>query len=193
MIIPAWTTKWKTPIWVTNSICKSWQSSAVALNCGDASVLDAKVRPATVADTEALLVIESRCFTSDKISPRQMRYLLSRGVALNTVAELDGKPVAYTVCLVPGQQRPARLYSIAVMPECQGRGLSTLLLTSLIEQLRQRGCQRLRLEVRASPSPARTLYQKFGFTLLKKLPAYYEDGEDGLRLQLNLLNGTEQS
>ena len=156
-------------------------------------MLDAKVRPATVADTEALLVIESRCFTSDKISPRQMRYLLSRGVALNTVAELDGKPVAYTVCLVPGQQRPARLYSIAVMPECQGRGLSTLLLTSLIEQLRQRGLQRLRLEVRASPSPARTLYQKFGFTLLKKLPAYYEDGEDGLRLQLNLLNGTEES
>jgi len=47
--------------------------------------------------------------------------------------------------------------------------------------------------VRASPSPARTLYEKFGFTLLKKLPAYYEDGEDGLRLQLNLLNGTEQS
>jgi ribosomal protein S18 acetylase RimI-like enzyme len=112
-----------------------------------------------------------------------MRYLLSRARALNLVVDSPEGIIAYCCCLTPMLPRPARLYSLAVVPEARGRGYAGALLDSLFIRLRERGYLRLRLEVRAGDTGAQALYRRFGFRALRRVYAYYEDGEDALRME----------
>ncbi|MDP5053320.1 MAG: GNAT family N-acetyltransferase [Congregibacter sp.] len=146
-----------------------------------------RLREAVAADIPALQDIEHQCFVTDRIKPRQMRYLLSKAKALNLVAETSGEVLAYSCCLTPAaMNRPARLYSLAVRPEQQGQGLARALLRRLVKLLRVRGYERLRLEVRATDERTLALYQRLGFRTLRRIDNYYEDGETALRLELKL-------
>jgi len=57
----------------------------------------------------------------------------------------------------------AHILSIAVHPECQGRGLGRELLRRGLDYLEQRGARRVRLEVRPDNAAALRLYESFGF------------------------------
>ncbi len=74
------------------------------------------------------------------------------------------------------------IMTIAVHPQHRRRGLGTLLLLDLFEQARERGVQRLTLEVRVSNVAAQRLYEAFGFHLEGRRLHYYGDGEDALIL-----------
>ena len=50
------------------------------------------------------------------------------------------------------------------------------------EDAARRGTERLNLVVRVRNGAARAFYEKYGFRRLRTLPAYYEDGEDGLAM-----------
>ncbi|MFT4766919.1 MAG: ribosomal-protein-alanine N-acetyltransferase [Glaciecola sp.] len=146
-----------------------------------------QLREAVPADAPALLRIEEQCFVTDRIKPRQMRYLLTRARALNLVADSDARAVAYLSCLTPVRtDRPARLYSLAVAPDFRRRGLAFALLERLVDDLCERGYRRLRLEVRVGDRRTQALYQRFGFRELSRIEAYYEDGEAALRMGTTL-------
>lgn len=74
----------------------------------------------------------------------------------------------------------AELLNIVIAAPQQGQGLGQVLLSGVLQQLRQQGCQRILLEVRASNTPARRLYQRCGFreTGLRK---HYYPAEHGQR------------
>ena len=74
----------------------------------------------------------------------------------------------------------AELLNIVIAAPQQGRGLGRRLLTGLMQDLKQQGCQRLFLEVRASNTPARALYQRCGFRESGLRKNYYP-GLDGQR------------
>lgn len=152
---------------------------------------DVIIRPAILADAEVILDIENQCFITDKISRRQIKYLLSKARAINFVAEQNGQVVAYCICLLRPHPSPARLYSIAVAPAWQGRGLAKQLITTLFSHLVNIGCQRCRLEVRESQLHAQTLYRQLGFIGIKNLPYYYADGAAGLSMEASLLDQSE--
>ena len=142
-----------------------------------------RLREATPEDAPRLLEVEQRSFPSDRIKPRQMRYLLTRARATVLVAEVSSGEVAgYAMVLTPATPRPARLYSIAVDPDYRGSGLARTLLDACLAEIRERGYRRMVLEVRANDAPVRAFYQRAGFAPLSKLPAYYADGADGLRM-----------
>lgn len=143
-------------------------------------------RRAGVQDLEALLDIETCCFSSDRISRRQMRYLLTRAQGRLWVATYPTQVVGYALCLTPKLPRAARLYSLAVLPEWQGYGIATSLLVALFEQLVESGYERCSLEVRLSQMATQHLYQSLGFVPGEVLPSYYQDGEDGLRMRAQL-------
>ena len=147
------------------------------------------IRQARETDLEQLLLIENNCFSSDKINRRQMCYLLSRAKAEMFVAAdvsdvVVGYGVIFTPQLNPQQFRSARLYSLAVCSKFRGRGLANQLLTELLLVVQQKGYRVCTLEVRKSDKATQLLYQRFGFKPVRSLPAYYDDGEDGLRMQL---------
>ena len=141
---------------------------------------------ATLSDKHGLLTIEARRFSTDKISPRQMHYLLSQAKATTHLARVGEQVVGYGMCLLPALPRPARLYSLAVLPDWRGQQLARRLSQSLLAELHCLGYSRCRLEVRRGQTAVQNFYLSMGFGLLDELPAYYHDREDGLRMELVL-------
>ena len=58
----------------------------------------------------------------------------------------------------------AHVCNVAVHPDFRRRGIAEALVTGLVEELKNNGSHCLTLEVRASNTPARSLYEKMGFS-----------------------------
>ena len=65
-------------------------------------------------------------------------------------------------CKVAAQVH-ARVLSLAVLPDHQGRGLGRWLFEAGLQRLEAHGCERIRLEVRPDNAPARRIYEASGF------------------------------
>jgi [ribosomal protein S18]-alanine N-acetyltransferase len=72
----------------------------------------------------------------------------------------------------------ADVLTVAVMPERQGRGHGTRLVSALLDAAAARGVDAVTLEVRASDEGAQRLYRRAGFVDAGVRPGYYQDGED---------------
>ncbi len=138
---------------------------------------------AKISDLNDLIFIENTCFKTDKISQRQMRYMLSKAKAFVLLAKIKSITVAYCICFIPALPRPARLYSLAVLTEYRNQGIANLLIKKIIQKLQSLGYTSCNLEVRNKDTLTKSLYTKFGFKVIQFLPNYYEDGEDGIRMK----------
>jgi [ribosomal protein S18]-alanine N-acetyltransferase len=67
---------------------------------------------------------------------------------------------------MPGADVPARVVSVAVDPEWQGRGVGRGLMEAALRRLHEVGVARVRLEVRPENTPARRLYASMGFEVI---------------------------
>lgn len=152
----------------------------------------AGIRRATDADADAIVEIEVESFDSPEelFTRRQIRRLIANPRAQVLVAEIDGRVVGWSVGLVR-QHRSAksgRLYAIAVRRSARGRQVGRSLAMEVQSAFASAGVARMYLEVRATNEPAIHLYRSLGFTLIKRLPAYYGldasgRGIDGLRFR----------
>lgn len=147
-----------------------------------------QLHKADIANLETLMALENACFDSERISPRQMRYLLTKAKACTWLLSVDGVAAAYAMYLLPTLPRPARLYSLAVSPKHQGQGLALKLLSTTRNSLAELGYPSMRLEVDVTNTKAVALYRQFGFKVTKTLPQYYENGHDGVQMALTLCN-----
>ena len=125
--------------------------------------------------------LEKRCF-SDPWSENSIRSELTGRLSLWVVA-LDGDTVAGYI----GSQSvlgESDMMNVAVAPEYRRRGIAQALILELIRRLSQQGNRSLMLEVRASNTPAITLYHKLGFAQVGRRPNYYRNPkEDALILR----------
>ena len=78
-----------------------------------------------------------------------------------------------------------RILIIVLSMEYQGKGLGKKLLSTIIKESRNHGVKKVTLEVRKD-SDAINFYRKFGFTGVDVLPCYYQDGCDGIVMELQL-------
>lgn len=146
------------------------------------------LRDATLADLPALLALEAM-FVSDRLSARQYRWHLRNANARLRVATAAGVLLGSSLVLFRRGARLARLYSLAITPALRGRGVGRRLLADAERGARARGCERLRLEVRADNAAAIALYQAAGYRRIAHVPAYYEDGAAGDRYEKLLSAG----
>ncbi|MBS7651324.1 ribosomal protein S18-alanine N-acetyltransferase [Candidatus Bathyarchaeota archaeon] len=100
------------------------------------------------------------------------------------VAELDGQTVGYLVASVSG--RRAHIISLAVDEKFRRRHVGSILLQTLIDNLKANGVEEILLEVRLDNIAARRLYEKFGFEATGNLRGYYEDGRDAALYRLRI-------
>ena len=144
------------------------------------------IRPATVQDLDDLVRLEECLFPLDSFSRSQLRHLLTRAHATTLVVAEQGQVCGSAVVAWRRNSRVGRLFSIAVAPPRQGRGLGSQLLAACEEEARRRDCRQLRLEVRADNAQAIGLYEGRGYRVLKTVPGYYPDGTDGVRMAKDL-------
>ncbi|UTF59216.1 GNAT family N-acetyltransferase/peptidase C39 family protein [Gilvimarinus sp. DA14] len=142
------------------------------------------LRRAQRSDLDQLVALESRCFTSDKISRRSFRQFLESD--LNQVLVAGEIPVAYLLLLFRRGTSMARIYSLAVDESHRGQGLARRLLQAAEQNALERRILFLRLEVATTNHAAIALYQAMGYHPIKRLSGYYQDGSDGLRLEKRL-------
>jgi ribosomal-protein-alanine acetyltransferase len=145
------------------------------------------IRTATLNDVGPLVAIEDRCFTTDRLSRRSFRYLLTKGNATTLVAEEQGSLRGYAMVLFNTGTSLARLYSLAVDPDYQGHGLGRHLLDAAENAALEHECIAMRLEIRRDNTGAIALYKSCGYRKFGEHPDYYEDHMDALRFEKSLV------
>ena len=139
------------------------------------------IRRAIAADLDALVSIENRAFSADRISRRSMRRLLASPSAFVLVLEENRAITGYALLLTRKGGRAGRLYSIAVDPHHTGRGTGSRLLKAVEDHAGNAGLKRITLEVREDNAAATMLYERSGYRQFGRHENYYADGAAALR------------
>jgi ribosomal-protein-alanine acetyltransferase len=144
-----------------------------------------RIRPAEHRDLAAMALIESRSF-SNPWHPQTFRSLISRDRALVLVAEdPEAGVVGYAVSWWVLDQ--AELANIAVGEEHRGRRIGLDLLDRTLDEMRERGVERIFLEVRMSNEGAHRLYLARGFTQVAVRSDYYRNPREDARILVKRL------
>lgn len=124
------------------------------------------------------------------MTPKEMAEILlaaaptARGWSEAEVRDLCAKEQVLTVTqpggfallqIVPPE---AEVLTIAVLPEEQGRGIGTALLTTALGKARVRGATSVYLDVSEANLAARGLYAKLGFAEAGRRKGYYRNAND---------------
>ncbi|MBB3214531.1 ribosomal protein S18 acetylase RimI-like enzyme [Herbaspirillum sp. Sphag1AN] len=144
------------------------------------------IRAAVAGDIAALLEIENRSFSGDRISARSFRHLLARGHAATLLDDHDGQLRGYVTLLFRKNLSLARIYSIATHPDHLGHGVAAGLLLAAEQTALMHNCVSMRLEIRKDNQASLRLFQSRGYRIFGDYPAYYDDGMDGFRLEKSL-------
>lgn len=138
-------------------------------------------------DLNSVMEINSECLP-ENYSSFFYKDLHRRFPRTFLVAEADGAPQGYVMCRIERglsklkSLRPVRLchvVSIAVREDYRRRGIATkLMLTAMLNGNEEYNATECYLEVRVSNEPAINLYEKLGFSKVKRNFGYYMDGED---------------
>lgn len=142
-----------------------------------------RIRRAVAADLDALVTLEQRSFSHDRLSRAQYRRHLDSDSALVLVANGARYLCGSAVLFFRRGTRVARLYSLATAPEARGRGLGTVLLAAAEQAAHRHHCRCLRLEVRTDNAAAIRLYECHGYVRTGRRAGYYEDGSDAWRYE----------
>lgn len=138
-----------------------------------------RVDPMALDDLAAVQEIERLSFSTPWPAYALEQELTGNRLARYVVARAGEAIVAFAgVWLMVDD---AHITTFSVHPEWRRRGVGQQLLLGVIDLAREIGARRLTLEVRATNEAAQRLYERFGFDVVGRRPAYYGDnGEDAL-------------
>src|SRR3990167_9152868 len=135
-------------------------------------------------DIDALLKLEKACFKSDQLSRPQLRYLINQAKSTDIfIVKKKSSIIAYAIILFRKNSTIARLYSIAVDPNCQRSGIARLIYQHIERFITKQYCTEVRLEVRRDNHRAIRFYQRNGYLKFDEYKKYYGDGQDALRMR----------
>lgn len=138
-----------------------------------------EIRPAERADLLEIYRIERDVFPQPWPYAAFERFLDEPGFL---VAVVDDGIVGYVIADVVTEhgRRLGHVKDLAVHPAHRRGGIGSTLLRRALGHLRASGVGTAKLEVRESNGPARSLYRRAGFRPGRRIPGYYEDGEDAI-------------
>jgi ribosomal-protein-alanine N-acetyltransferase len=142
----------------------------------------ATIRPAGLADLQAVLGLDQVCFGSEAWSPASWADEFGRiGQDRVILVADEGSVVGYAVLLVPPvAEDPVELLRIAVAPAERRTGIGGRLLRAALASAAGR---KMLLEVAESNKNASALYAGVGFVQISRRHGYYPGGEDALIMQ----------
>ncbi len=146
-------------------------------------------RPAEGHDLDALLAIEARCFTSDRLTRRRFQHWLKAKNCVFLVCQDADGLVGYGLVLLHKGTRLSRLYSLAVHPRARGQGVAKQVIQNVETATSDRGRLYMRLEVAKTNLAAIAVYEAVGYRVFDEYSDYYEDHSDALRMQKRIRLG----
>jgi len=154
---------------------------------GPAPAVAPQIRPATVADLGPLVRLENASFDTDRLTRRQLRYMLTRARAVTLVMPgADGGLAGYALALLSRGTSVARLYSIAVAREARTRGVGRALVAAAEVAVWEADRAYMRLEIRRDNLASQALFEGLGYRRFGVLSDYYEDHMEALRYEKTL-------
>jgi len=131
-----------------------------------------------------LFAIESHSFGEDSYRKEFFHRLCIDNRDLLLVARTGNCLLGYV--MGEWHQGAAEVISLAVRPEFRGHGLGRKLLQRLLARIARARVSRVFLMVRANNQVALNLYRSLGFRRLRRVETYYSDGQDAIRMRLDL-------
>ena len=148
------------------------------------------IRAARPQDAEAIAEIEQLSFlhAGERFGPRKVQQILRNPRYFSDVVEVEGKIAGWCVSFLWKRSRTpwGRIYGLAVSPHFQGRKFGQLLLTNVIDRLREKEIKTIVLEVRRDNVAAIKLYKKFGFVPWRLIENFYGPGIPASRMILDV-------
>ncbi|MCL9812833.1 ribosomal protein S18-alanine N-acetyltransferase [Natranaeroarchaeum aerophilus] len=151
---------------------------------------DIRIRQAERADLLAVYRIEKASFASPwpfeaferQLSDPGFLVAVEEGGGENGGGVDTANVIGFVVAdLVPNHGQPlGHIKDLAVHPEFRGEGVGTTLLRHGLKSLQEQSVSSVKLEVREENDGAQRLYSRFGFQPLRRVPRYYDDGEDAI-------------
>jgi ribosomal-protein-alanine N-acetyltransferase len=121
----------------------------------------ARIRPARPTDHDAIIATDTAAFAPPwQMSGPVLRTAFAQAGWL-TVAEVDDVIVGYQ--LSTPSPEGAHLARLAVLPDCQGRGIGAGLVVDLIAHYVERGARVLTVNTQDTNAASLAVYQRFGF------------------------------
>lgn len=168
------------------------------------------IRPAAVADAQAIAALEAVLFGAEGWSSAQVAeeltgfgrrgWVVETAQAASCVGEADWphlhrspaphSVVAYVITRTVGEV--SDLQRIGVAPSRQRAGLAAALLAEARHHVREEGAERILLEVAEDNAAARAFYARAGFVEIDRRPRYYRQEVAALVLELVLARGLEE-
>ncbi|EQB68415.1 MAG: ribosomal protein S18-alanine N-acetyltransferase [Cuniculiplasma sp.] len=139
-----------------------------------------KIDRITDDDLRKLVRLEERAFTVGPYSADMLRYALSESGDMAFKVEDEEEIIAY-IMACPVSDSSLDIESVAVDPEYRGKGLAKALFQHIEDIAKQRGYEKIVLEVREHNREAIGLYEKLGFKKTEFLNNYYSEKLNGSR------------
>ena len=128
-----------------------------------------ELRPIRPEDIAQIAVIERLCFPDPWSEGALRLFLCEDGYAV--VLCQDARVMAYGGLLWSVDE--GQIINIAVSPDSRRMGYGRRVMEALIEEAARRGCAQMSLEVRASNTPAISLYEQLGFETAGRRKNFY--------------------
>jgi len=144
------------------------------------------IREATEADLEQVLAIERQSFPRPWSESLLKRFLKQ---ATLLVCEEQGQVIGFLIGELdpPGHTGPlGHVVDLAVAPAHRRMGVGTRLLEAFLALCRRAGATGVYLEVRVGNTAAIRFYETNGFTKMRRIPQFYEDGQEALLMEQEL-------
>jgi ribosomal-protein-alanine N-acetyltransferase len=147
-----------------------------------APVTNYEIRPLTDKHLTEVLLLNQRCFKKGE----NFSFLLSEPNTLSYRIVTPIEEIVGFIFITVTDGGTGHITTIGVSPEHRRRGLAQKLLIHAEEALRKRKIHTVFLEVRTDNLPAQTLYRRFNYAIVQRLPKYYNSGEDGFLMVKSL-------
>ena len=129
-----------------------------------------------IEDLDQVLAIENECFTEPWTREFFEDELNKPDLCKLFVEKINNEIVAFGSIWIMFEN--CDLANIAVKKTYQRKGYGQKMLDRLFFEAKQQGCEYMHLEVRYNNNPAKSLYDKNGFEVMRTRKGYYANGDD---------------
>ncbi|NLP42655.1 MAG: ribosomal protein S18-alanine N-acetyltransferase [Veillonellaceae bacterium] len=146
---------------------------------------DVCIRPMEAKDIDAVLEVERQSFDTPW-SREAFENEVDNDLAYYLILVNENRVIGYGGMWIIVDE--AHITNIALLPAYREKGLGKRLLSAMISLAKDKGARSMTLEVRVSNTPAKKLYDSFGFEECGLRQGYYTDNnEDALIMWLKSL------